>query len=164
MADDVLACLAGRRRELERSLPVNPRAGFHRTLAMAFDTQSFTREDAIRNAADGDYMNPEQRAYFRRKLLEQRDELLRRQARTRAELVDADTEIDMNDRATREEQAFLTAALRQRDLRELQDIDAALARVASGEYGWCERTGEPIGIARLLARPTARTITRKAGS
>ena len=128
---------------------------------MAFDTQPFKlTEESIRNADDGDYMNADQLAFFRRMLLEQRDELLRRQQETRAELVDADAEIDMNDRATHEEHAFLTAALREREQRELQEIEAALARVATGDYGWCERTGEPIGIPRLLARPAARTAIR----
>lgn len=128
---------------------------------MAFDTQPFKlTEESIRNADDGEYMNADQLAFFRRKLLEQRDELLQRQEQTRAELVDADAAIDMNDRATHEEHAFVTAALREREQRELQEIDAALARVATGDYGWCERTGEPIGIPRLLARPTARTAIR----
>lgn len=128
---------------------------------MAFDTQPFhLTEDTIRHAADDEYMNAAQLEFFRRKLLAMREELVRRQAETRAELIEADAEIDMNDRATHEEHAFLTAALREREQRELQEIDAALARLATGEYGWCERTGEPIGIPRLLARPAARTAIR----
>ena len=130
---------------------------------MAFDTHRFNLTEAsLRNAAEADYMNAAQLEFFRARLLATRDDLLRRQEETRAALVEADAEIDMNDRATHEEQAFLTAALREREQRDLQEIEAALARVASGDYGWCERTGEPIGIPRLLAWPAARTVARKA--
>lgn len=130
---------------------------------MAFDTRPLQlTEDVIRNAADTDYMNAAQLEFFRMRLLEGRNELIERLARTRAELSDADAEIDMNDRATGEEQAFLAAALRDREQRELHEIDAALARVATGDYGWCERTGDPIGIPRLLACPAARTIACRA--
>ena len=130
---------------------------------MAFDTQPFTlTEESIRNASEDDYMNAAQLEFFRAKLLAMRDELLRREEQTRAELVDAEAGIDMNDRATHEEQAFVASALREREQRELQEIEAALARLAIGEYGWCERTGEPIGIPRLLARPAARTMIRTA--
>ncbi|MCC2655276.1 MAG: dksA [Panacagrimonas sp.] len=128
---------------------------------MPFDTQPFMHtEDSIRNAPDEDYMNAAQLAFFRTKLLEMREELLRREEQARAELVDAEAGIDMNDRATHEEQAFLASALREREQRELQEVESALARVATGDYGWCERTGEPIGIPRLLARPAARTTIR----
>lgn len=128
---------------------------------MAFDMQPLElSEESIRTAADDEYMSAAQLEFFRRKLLVLRDELLRRREQARAELIEADAGIDMNDRATHEEHAFVVAALRDRELSELQEIDAALARVATGDYGFCERSGEPIGIPRLLAWPAARTRIR----
>lgn len=130
---------------------------------MAFDTHPLKlTEQSLRNAPDDDYMNAAQVEFFRGRLLEARDELLRRLEETRSAMIEADAEIDMNDRATHEEQAFVTAALREREQRELQEIDAALARIATGDYGWCERTGEEIGVLRLLAYPAARTRIKEA--
>jgi DnaK suppressor protein len=119
-------------------------------------------EDSIRDAAAQDYMNRAQLEFFRLRLAGMRDELLQRQAQRRAQITSAESESDMNDRATRAEEEFVATALREREQRELDAIDAALRRIATGEYGWCERTGEEIGIARLLAQPTARTVVRKA--
>jgi DnaK suppressor protein len=130
---------------------------------MAFDTHpSKLTEAALRSAPDADYMNAAQLEFFRARLIAARDEILARHAETRAALIDADPEIDMNDRATHEEHAFVAAALRDREQGELREIEAALARIVLGDYGWCERTGEPIGIPRLLARPAARTLIRTA--
>ncbi|MGH8517404.1 MAG: RNA polymerase-binding protein DksA, partial [Panacagrimonas sp.] len=115
---------------------------------MAFDRHPLQiDEEALRNAADAEYMKPAQLDFFRSRLLQARNTILQRQAWTSAELADADPQIDMNDRATHEENAFVATALRDLEQRELHEIEAALARVARGEYGWCERTGEPIGIA-----------------
>ncbi|MBK1700327.1 RNA polymerase-binding protein DksA [Thiococcus pfennigii] len=106
---------------------------------------------------DDTYMGPRQLAYFRRKLLDWRSALHAEADATLAELRD-DSHHDVGDvadRASRE--AAQTLELRTRDrYRKLQvKIDAALARIDDGSYGWCEETGEPIGLARLEARPVA---------
>jgi DnaK suppressor protein len=106
---------------------------------------------------DEDYMGPRQLAYFRQKLLDWRSALLAEAEATLAELRDdSHHEVgDEVDRAGRE--AAQALELRTRDrYRKLQSkIDAAIVRIDDGSYGWCEETGEPIGLARLEARPVA---------
>jgi DnaK suppressor protein len=106
---------------------------------------------------DEDYMCPRHLAFFRGRLLQWRSELLAESQRTRAALRDdAQLEVgDEADRASREEIQALELRTRERYLRLLGKIDAALGRIEDGSYGFCEETGEPIGLARLLARPIA---------
>ena len=101
------------------------------------------------------YMNGEQLAFFRTRLETLRDEMLGNAADTGAHLKENETFADPNDRATVEEEHMLEQRVRDRERKLLKKIDAALARIESGEYGWCLETGEPIGLPRLLARPTA---------
>ena len=96
------------------------------------------------------------------RLLEIRQELVQRLQRFLDELAHSQDASDPNDRATLEEQRRMDASLRAVDRRRFAEVDAALHRMARGEYGWCERTGEPIPYARLLTQPTARTIVRLA--
>ncbi len=103
------------------------------------------------------YMNPTMLAYFRQKLQGLRGELLKESSET---LVAMQTEggmqePDMADRATAETDLGLELRTRDRYRKLLSKIDAALRRVEDGSYGFCEETGEPIGIARLEARPVA---------
>lgn len=101
------------------------------------------------------YMNEAQQAFFRDLLLRQRAEL---QARIDGEF-DALREVerpgDEADVASREEQRQWQLRLLEREKKLLDKIDQALERLARGEYGWCAETGEPIGLRRLLLRPTA---------
>jgi DnaK suppressor protein len=83
-----------------------------------------------------------------------RDELLENAASTGANLRENELVADPADRATVEEEHALELRVRDRERKLLKKIDEALTRIAQGEYGWCE-TGDPIGIGRLLARPTA---------
>ncbi len=103
------------------------------------------------------YMNPRQRIYFRRQLLEWRQALLEEAEGTLAQLRDAShREVgDELDRATREAEQALDLRTRDRCRKLLHKIDAALDRIDDGTYGYCEETGEPIGLARLEARPVA---------
>lgn len=102
------------------------------------------------------YMNEEQLAFFRRKLEQLRAELMDSASRTTADMRAADSFTpDPMDRATLEEEHSMELIARERDRKTLRQVALALARIASGEYGWCEETGEPIGLPRLLARPTA---------
>jgi DnaK suppressor protein len=104
---------------------------------------------------DDDYMGPRQLAYFKQRLLDWRSTLLDEVDQTRAELRhDSHHEVgDEADRATREAAQTLELRTRDRYRKLLGKIDAALDRIDNGTYGWCEDTGEPIGLARLEARP-----------
>lgn len=102
------------------------------------------------------FMNEMHRAYFRKRLLDWKDDILRQTRETLAILHEDSTQhADLADRATSETDR--TTELRTRDrLRKLiAKIDAALARIEDGSYGYCEDTGEPIGLKRLDARPIA---------
>jgi len=120
------------------------------------DTGSKTlTEDEILKAPEDDYMNDEQLEFFRQLLLEQRQEIENDIARARTELSSGENEPDELDRASAEEERWLSLRISEREGKLLRKIDAALQRIEDGEYGFCEDTGDPIGIPRLLARPTA---------
>jgi DnaK suppressor protein len=109
-----------------------------------------------RPSEDEPYMSPPQLAYFRRKLLEWREMLLTESDETIRNLRSEQwREPDPNDRASRESDASLELRTRDRYRKLIGKIDAALRRIDDGSYGYCEETGEPIGLARLEARPIA---------
>lgn len=112
-------------------------------------------EAALRAAPDAEYMSPGQLAFFRRRLLDEEQALLMAVKETAGHLQDTETSSDWNDRASAEEEHTLELRVRDRERKLLQKIRESLRRIDDGNYGWCEETGEPIGIARLLARPTA---------
>lgn len=103
------------------------------------------------------YMNPIMLEYFRQKLLEQRGDLLKESSDTLSTMQTEGgmQEPDLADRATAETDLGLELRTRDRYRKLVSKIDAALRRIEDGEYGFCEETGEPIGIARLEARPVA---------
>lgn len=102
------------------------------------------------------YMGPLQLAYFRRKLVDWRNELLEESRETLDHLKEENwQEADINDRATVEAEASLELRTRNRYRKLLDKIDAALKRLDDGSYGYCEETGEEIGVKRLEARPIA---------
>jgi len=105
---------------------------------------------------DDEYMNDKQIDFFRAKLTGLKDDLLSNAGETTEHLRE-DTSIvpDPADRATIEEEHALELRTRDRERKLLKKIAQSLARLDSGEYGFCDETGEPIGLARLLARPTA---------
>jgi DnaK suppressor protein len=104
---------------------------------------------------EDDYMNPAQMEFFRLRFSLMRDELLENAASTGANLRENELVADPADRATVEEEHALELRVRDRERKLIKKIEEALGRIAEGEYGWCEETGDPIGIGRLLARPTA---------
>ncbi len=112
-------------------------------------------EAQLRAMPDSEYMSPPQLDFFRSRLLEIRDEVVGRQAAILEQLNQRETPADPADRATAEEEYALALRLRERESTLVRKIDESLARIRSKEYGYCEKTGEPIGIPRLLARPTA---------
>lgn len=105
---------------------------------------------------DSEYMNEKQLEFFRAKLQQQKDDLLSSAGETTEHLRE-DTSIvpDPVDRATIEEEHALELRTRDRERKLLKKIAQSLGRIDSGDYGYCDETGEPIGLARLIARPTA---------
>ncbi len=102
------------------------------------------------------FMNPMHRAYFRKRLLEWKDEILRQTRETLAILHEDSTQhADLADRATSETDRATELRTRDRQRKLIAKIDAAVARIEDGSYGYCEETGEPIGLKRLDARPIA---------
>ncbi|HWI87001.1 MAG TPA: RNA polymerase-binding protein DksA [Sphingomonas sp.] len=115
-----------------------------------------------RPTAAEEFMNPRQQAYFRRKLLDWKESILRESRETLAQLqLDSLREPDVTDRASSETDWGIELRTRDRQRKLISKIDAAIRRIEEGEYGYCEVTGEPISLARLEARPVA-TMTVEA--
>ena len=111
---------------------------------------------------DEEYMSLQQLDYFRVLLLEWKKSILSAAENTLQLLQDGPIrEPDLNDRASSETDWGIELRTRDRQRKLIAKIDAALRRIDEGEYGWCEVTGEPIGINRLIARPIA-TMTVEA--
>ncbi|MCX8513975.1 MAG: RNA polymerase-binding protein DksA, partial [Burkholderiales bacterium] len=110
-----------------------------------------------------DYMNEIQLEFFRVKLLQHEKEILDNAKKTTQAFQEQETTYiaDPSDRATIEEEYALELRTRDRERKLLQKVRKALHLIETGEYGYCEDTGEPIGLKRLIARPTA-TLTIEA--
>ncbi len=112
--------------------------------------------DDYRPSEDEEFMNARQREYFRKKLNAWKDEILRESRETLDNLQEESTNHpDMADRASSESDRALELRTRDRQRKLISKIDSALKRIEDGSYGYCEETGEPIGLARLDARPIA---------
>jgi DnaK suppressor protein len=101
------------------------------------------------------YMNEQQLAFFKHRLQQMESELLQNADETTEHLRETVIVPDPADRATIEEEHALELRTRDRERKLLKKVQQSLARIEAGDYGYCEETGEPIGIPRLLARPTA---------
>ncbi|MBK8083826.1 MAG: RNA polymerase-binding protein DksA [Devosia sp.] len=109
-----------------------------------------------RPTEDEPFMCPRQREYFRQKLERWKEEILRESRETLENLQEeSQNHPDMADRASSESDRALELRTRDRQRKLISKIDAALKRIDDGTYGYCEETGEPIGLARLDARPIA---------
>lgn len=113
-----------------------------------------TEAELLAQPAD-DYMNDAQQQFFRTLLLSQRGDLQARIAEELEALRERETSSDPADIGSAEEQRQWQLRQLEREKKLLDKLDQALARLARGEYGWCGETGEPIGLKRLLLRPTA---------
>lgn len=103
-----------------------------------------------------EFMNPRQRAYFRQKLIDWKDDILSGAKETIQNLQEDSSILpDLVDRASAESDKALELRTRDRQRKLISKIDAAIRRIDDGTYGFCEETGEPIGLRRLEARPTA---------
>ena len=112
-------------------------------------------EEEILKAPEKDYMNEAQLAFFKKRLVELRDQLLQNADDTGEHLRENEITTDPSDRATLEEEYTLELRTRDRERKLLKKVEKSLRMIDDGSYGWCEETGEPIGVPRLLARPTA---------
>ena len=114
------------------------------------------QEREYRPCEDEPFMNERQREYFRQKLLRWRDEILREARETLLHLQNEnENHPDLADRASSETDRSIELRARDRQRKLIAKIDAALARIEDGTYGYCEETGEPISLRRLEARPIA---------
>jgi DnaK suppressor protein len=112
-------------------------------------------EAELLKMSEADYMNESQRDFFRRRLHQMEKDLLSNAGETTEHLRETVIVPDPADRATIEEEHALELRTRDRERKLLKKVQQSLAMIEEGEYGWCEETGEPIGLPRLLARPTA---------
>lgn len=109
-----------------------------------------------RPTEDEPYMNPKQLTYFRQKLLKWREELLEQSNKTLEQMREEKLrETDLVDQGSSEAESSFELRTRDRARKLIKKIDAALERIDDGSYGYCEETGEEIGIKRLEARPIA---------
>jgi DnaK suppressor protein len=113
-------------------------------------------EEDYKPREDEPFMNERQREYFRIKLLNWKDDILKESRETLAHLQDDNNILpDLADRASTETDRSLELRTRDRQRKLISKIDAALKRIDDGTYGYCEETGEPISLRRLDARPIA---------
>lgn len=109
-----------------------------------------------RPSEDEPFMSERQREYFRQKLLDWRSDILRESRFTLEQLQERErNHPDLSDRATSEADHAIELRARDRQRKLIAKIDSALARIEDGSYGYCEESGEPIGVKRLAARPIA---------
>lgn len=116
---------------------------------------SSSEQKAILAMSPEEYMNPQQLDFFLRLLRYERSELLTHIDYLKTQLERSEQHGDEADKALREEELRLLFRQIDRESRLVPKFDAALLRIKQGEYGYCRETGEPIGLARLLLRPTA---------
>jgi DnaK suppressor protein len=116
--------------------------------------KELTEQDLLK-APEKEYMNEAQLAFFKQRLLELRTQLLTNADDTGQHLRENEVTTDPSDRATLEEEYTLELRTRDRERKLLKKVEKSLKMIDDGSYGYCEETGEPIGVPRLLARPTA---------
>ncbi len=113
-------------------------------------------DDTYKPSEGESFMNERQREYFRRKLLDWKEDILREAKETLTALQsENENHPDLADRASSETDRAIELRARDRQRKLIAKIDAALARIEDGSYGYCEETGEPISLKRLEARPIA---------
>ena len=112
-------------------------------------------EEQILSAPESEYMNAQQLNFFKVRLIELYDSTRNRIQETRDQMASPMESSDENDRASLEEQSAIALRIVDREQKLLPKIRQSLERIRTGDYGYCMESGEPIGIRRLLARPTA---------
>lgn len=123
--------------------------------AATMSSKKLLTEAEILKMGDKDYMNEAQLAFFKDRLVKMRDEILANANQTVSDLRETVVVPDPADRATIEEEHALELRTRDRERKLLKKVEQSIARIDAGDYGYCDETGEPIGVPRLIARPTA---------
>ena len=126
-----------------------------KTLDNLEEQAALLTEDQLLAMSEDDYMNDLQLAFFRLRLKALEQDILDNANATTDNLRETQFVPDPADRATIEEEHALELRTRDRERKLLKKVQQSLVSIGEGDYGWCEETGEPIGIPRLLARPTA---------
>ena len=134
---------------------LNPISNKGKTVKTTKKTTGLTEAQLLKMPKK-DYMNLAQREFFKHRLVELQMEVEERIERVRKELVSEVRAADDSDLATLEEERALKLRIVDRETKLLPKVFAALRNIDEGEYGYCEETGEPIGLKRLMVRPTAR--------
>jgi len=119
------------------------------------DSAALLSEQDLLKMGENDYMNAAQRAFFKAKLQQIERDLIKNAGETTEHLRETTLVPDPADRATIEEEHALELRTRDRERKLLKKVQQSIASIDTGDYGWCVETGEPIGVQRLLARPTA---------
>jgi len=132
-----------------------PRQTSTKKAAPADGKPALLTEEQVLKMPEKEYMNAAQLAFFRDRLEKMKQELLANADLTSEHLRESDVVPDPADRATIEEEHALELRTRDRERKLMKKIDESILHIDDGSYGFCEETGEPIGIPRLLARPTA---------
>ena len=113
-------------------------------------------DEEVKSMPDSEYMNETQLAFFRLKLLKLKQDIHNSAGETTEHLREETVVVpDPADRATIEEEHALELRTRDRERKLLKKIEQSISRIDAGDYGYCDETGEPIGVGRLIARPTA---------
>ena len=121
---------------------------------MTAQKKILTKEQLLK-MPDSKYMNKKQLNFFEELLKEQAVELENSIIQAKQALADSEQEIDLNDVATKQEMQQLHLRTMERQSKLVKKVNKSLMLIKEGEYGYCLETGEPIGLQRLLARPTA---------
>ena len=115
-----------------------------------------TEQDILHwSGPEEEYMNEAQQEFFRELLLKLQEELISNASATTGHLQEHESAPDPADRATQEEEYALELRTRDRERKLLTKVQGSIRKIDEGDYGFCQDTGEPIGLKRLLARPTA---------
>lgn len=125
-----------------------------KSAAIKADSHLLTEKELLA-MPESDYMNEAQLAFFRNRLKLLEQDILNNADTTTENLRETQFVPDPADRATIEEEHALELRTRDRERKLLKKVQQSITLIDSGSYGWCEETGEPIGLQRLLARPTA---------
>ena len=121
---------------------------------MASKSKTLTEAEIVK-MPKSEYMNAAQLKFFRERLLDLQKQLRENAGATTEHLRELSFAPDPADRATLEEEHALELRTRDRERKLLKKIEQSIQRIDAGDYGYCDETGEPIGVGRLLARPTA---------
>jgi DnaK suppressor protein len=154
VADAIKVPVPAKAKAAASSVSFDDPSANERDMVFGMSKPKMTETQLLKSVED-DYMNAEQLNFFKYKLLEVRSQILANASDTGEHLRENEVTTDPADRATQEEEYTLELRTRDRERKLLKKVERSLRMIEEGTYGWCEESGEPIGLPRLLARPTA---------